>query len=172
MEVLRNCSHPRSEIRRDVKSNGAISYRRQCLDCFQSVGTELKHAEAPKDAPPYDRAARDDYWRQIGEAWQAESERRQQTWQQLRDARRQARYEEMADYYSSIAWARTRTEVLERDDYRCQARLDGICLQRASQVHHLTYAHFRCEPLFDLVSVCRACHEQITQMDRDARDGD
>ena len=43
------------------------------------------------------------------------------------------------------------------------------CKRTASDVHHLTYAHWRNEPLFDLISVCRPCHEQITQMDREGR---
>lgn len=148
-----------------VKSNGAISYKRQCLDCFQAVGGELKHADAPKDAPPFDSGAREAFWRRASEACQA-------TWQQLRDVRRQQRFDEMAGYYASEKWARKRADVFDRDDYRCQARIDDFCLGRASQVHHLTYAHFRCEPLFDLVSVCRYCHELITRIDRVNRDGD
>lgn len=71
-------------------------------------------------------------------------------------------------YLDSPEWAERRRLVLDRDEHRCQARLEG-CLGRASQVHHLTYAHCQLEPLFDLVAVCRLCHVTLTRMDRERR---
>jgi 5-methylcytosine-specific restriction endonuclease McrA len=68
-------------------------------------------------------------------------------------------------YLASDAWAERRAAALLRDKGQCQAQLDG-CTGRASQVHHLTYRHWRNEPLFDLASVCTRCHDQITRMDR------
>ena len=72
---------------------------------------------------------------------------------------------EHARYLASVAWDERRSAVLQRDKYQCQAHLDS-CTQKAIQVHHLTYRHWRNEPLFDLVSVCWNCHEEITQMER------
>jgi 5-methylcytosine-specific restriction endonuclease McrA len=43
--------------------------------------------------------------------------------------------------------------------------MDG-CQSRATQVHHLTYRHLGNEPLFELMAICRDCHEQLTEMDR------
>jgi len=71
-------------------------------------------------------------------------------------------------YLHTDAWKRRRQAALERADFECQAELPG-CTGEASQVHHLTYRHWRNEPLFDLVAVCRCCHEQITEMDRAQR---
>jgi 5-methylcytosine-specific restriction endonuclease McrA len=82
---------------------------------------------------------------------------------------RRAWFDNATLYYASEAWARKRAEVLQRDHYQCQARIDDDCMGRASQAHHLTYRHFRCEPLFELMAVCRNCHETITRMDRAAR---
>jgi hypothetical protein len=74
--------------------------------------------------------------------------------------------QEMGDYdwyIGSNTWKLKRQRVLERDNYKCQS-----CLQNeASEVHHLTYSHLSNEPLFELVSVCKACHEAITLMDKE-----
>lgn len=60
-------------------------------------------------------------------------------------------------YLSSVAWKRKRSLVLERDNYVCQ----GCMQQRATQAHHLTYAHVGHELLFELVSVCDTCHHTL-----------
>lgn len=60
-------------------------------------------------------------------------------------------------YLSSSEWHDKRQRVLIRDENTCQA-----CLRRpAEQVHHLTYFRIFNEPLFDLVAVCRTCHEAL-----------
>jgi len=73
--------------------------------------------------------------------------------------------EELTAYYATPEWAERRRLCIARDHHACMARLPG-CMIRATQAHHLTYIHFRNEPIYDLVSVCRACHDQITEMDR------
>lgn len=71
------------------------------------------------------------------------------------------------DYLRSPEWRAKRDAVLRRDGYMCQA-----CLQnQAVQVHHKTYRHWGNEPLFDLVAVCEICHDEITKMDREYREG-
>lgn len=74
-------------------------------------------------------------------------------------------FAEHTAYLATPEWAFRRGQVLNRDGYRCQARMPG-CAGDAIQVHHTSYKHWRQEPLFELVSVCRPCHEQITAMDR------
>jgi len=70
-----------------------------------------------------------------------------------------------ARYLESTAWDERRSAVLQRDKFQCQARLDR-CTSKATQVHHLSYRHWRNEPLFDLISVCERCHQEITRMER------
>lgn len=57
------------------------------------------------------------------------------------------------EYLRSPQWAELRRRVFVRDGGRCQ-----FCGERATQVHHLTYKRFQNEKLFDLVSICDACH--------------
>lgn len=77
-------------------------------------------------------------------------------------------FAEHAAYLATPEWFFKRGQVLNRDGYQCQARLQS-CRGIATQAHHLTYKHWRNEPLFDLVAVCEACHEAVTYMDREGR---
>ena len=56
-----------------------------------------------------------------------------------------------------------KAKVMLRDKNICQA-----CLTRqATDVHHLTYKHIYNEPLFDLVAICRPCHEKLHELEND-----
>jgi len=83
-----------------------------------------------------------------------------------RAAENDAWWRKYDEYLQSDKWRFDKREpVLVRDNYECQANL-ACCTQDATQVHHTTYEHVFDEPLFDLVAVCRECHEEITRMDR------
>ena len=51
-------------------------------------------------------------------------------------------------------WAR-----LVQDDFLCQ-----VCGAEASDVHHLTYARIYQELPEDLISLCRRCHQAVTEL--------
>lgn len=156
-----DCAHVNSEIRWRTLSNGSRQAWRQCLCCFQIVGSAVKHADVPVDAPTFDEHAREDHWLQRSRARSAQ-------YQAQREQYHSERRQELLDYCDTIEWRRKREAVLDRDNYQCQARLP-CCIGRASQAHHLTYARVFDEPLFDLISVCRPCHERLhaTRNDRD-----
>lgn len=60
------------------------------------------------------------------------------------------------DYLQSPAWKDLRALVLLRSNGRCE----GCGRRRAQDIHHLSYAHLYDEFLFELVAVCRRCHER------------
>lgn len=63
-------------------------------------------------------------------------------------------------YMKSKAWATKRGLVLQRDNHTCQSCLKNV----ATQVHHLSYRFVDFlgnEPAFDLMSVCKECHDAI-----------
>ncbi len=68
-----------------------------------------------------------------------------------------------AEYIKSPEWKIKRKLVLERDNYKCLSCLSA----NATEVHHLSYKHLGNEPLFELVSICRRCHQEIYNMDND-----
>ena len=64
---------------------------------------------------------------------------------------------EHGEYIRSRKWKNKRNAVLQRDKYKCKK-----CGSKKNlQVHHLTYEHFKHEPLEDLVTLCRNCHSKI-----------
>jgi hypothetical protein len=67
------------------------------------------------------------------------------------------------DYLKSPQWKKKRRLVLERDGRICQ-----ICfVEKAVDVHHMTYVRIFKERLTDLKSVCRKCHEAIHGIGKD-----
>ena len=69
------------------------------------------------------------------------------------------------EYLQSAEWKAKSARVLKRDKYLCQNCLAAT----ATDAHHTTYRHVFNEPLFDLVALCRPCHEEITLIERAAR---
>jgi hypothetical protein len=69
------------------------------------------------------------------------------------------------EYLESPEWQERRAAVLARAKYVCEA----CGIERATEVHHPTYAHVFNEPLFELRAICHDCHETLTEQDREAR---
>lgn len=160
------CSHPTQEPRYQTISNGARKPVMQCLGCGRRVRDVYRHETALRAeaqlTQDFDEDLREAGKQQHNDAWKTYNAERQRIFELGRDVLRSEYY----DYRQTPAWDRRRKAILERDGHRCQARLDG-CLDRATQAHHLTYDHRGNEPLFDLVAVCRPCHEEITRMDQE-----
>ncbi len=146
------CDHPRVVLTRFVKSNNTSEFRRQCLECGANVGCVRRNTltEADLDVMP---------------AWdKGIGERRSQAWNarytQLQTEAKEAQNREWQEWFQaylrSPRWARKRQAVLDRDEGLCQ----GCRNAPAYQAHHLTYAHAGNELLFELISLCRACHER------------
>jgi hypothetical protein len=76
--------------------------------------------------------------------------------------------EHHSEYLNSSVWKTKRSLVLKRDSYLCQS-----CLQnQATQVHHRGYTYHMNEPLYTLISVCKRCHDIITDMDNGKKEYD
>lgn len=62
-------------------------------------------------------------------------------------------------------WRKVRRFVLERDEYRCQIRIQGICLTVADCVHHtLGWAVTGDNPAH-LIAACTPCNQRIGEPD-------
>lgn len=157
------CDHADTEIRKRKDAAGRWVYQRQCVACGRSAGSLIALKKVPNvwAVKEWDEA--------IEAEGRAEADRecqeRREAWSQEREQQSAERWAAYNAYLQTAKWFGKRARVLERDNYVCQACLHG----KATQVHHLTYAHIFNEPLFDLVSVCQVCHEAITKMDREAR---
>ena len=139
-----DCLHDTTEVRTKRIAGGGIQYREQCLTCGRSASNAIA-ASTMRDFPA-------EWDEDLHERWQ----------QAIRDsiaarttAAQRMRSEEYAAYLASTAWKEKREAVLARDRWICQ----GCRAERACDVHHLTYSHFGRELLFQLVALCRACHD-------------
>ncbi|MDE0483566.1 MAG: hypothetical protein OXI67_13375 [Candidatus Poribacteria bacterium] len=64
-------------------------------------------------------------------------------------------------YLQSLAWDKKKTEVLERDNYRCV-----VCNSNSPlEVHHRTYDNIGREHISDLYTLCGACHNEHHKKD-------
>jgi len=61
-----------------------------------------------------------------------------------------------SEYLKTEKWQKKRKLVMERENNLCQ----GCREAPAEHVHHLSYAHWRDELLFELVALCKSCHER------------
>ena len=105
-----------------------------CLLCVRSLEAERHRVEQERE-----------YARRNAE-YEARRARDDREWREWYDL-----------YLRSPEWAERRRLVLERASGRCE----GCRKRGATQVHHLTYTHVGNELLFELVAICRSCHERI-----------
>lgn len=168
------CAHPLLSPSRLITAAGTIQIRNQCANCGHVQPNSLGgFTKEQKDNMPevnqvfkqlrsqnYDLAARKFYDditnRRIAKA------------NQTREENRQLWFEQYNLYLQSPGWRKKRSKVLERDKYQCQCCLDAM----ATEVHHKSYEFVDMngsEPAFDLVGICRACHERIEEMKKVTR---
>lgn len=156
-----NCTHVGiTEMRRRINAAGAVSIAEQCRRCGQQIKAVPKrhYTSAQIEAmPEYDNDLAQRYWNQRLDEQQSWREYYQQQQQaELESARNEyQRYYET--YIRSTAWQIKRNLVMKRAGGICE----GCGVNRASQVHHLTYEHLGDEFLWELRAVCRQCHERI-----------
>jgi len=148
-----DCEHPDTQVRLRLFRGGVKQIRRQCLRCGSSDGNAIKRDAIKVDPPPFDEslalkfdaAKRADYDAIL---------RKHLALQQRREASHQKEYDA---YRYSPKWMEKRRKVFERANGICE----GCREQTATEVHHLTYEHIYNEFLFELVALCRSCHNQV-----------
>lgn len=149
------CSHSKTEIRKRLDSMKRPVLLPQCLICGGLAGPAVKRsAVLHLDAiPVWDEA--------MEEKGKIAARRVYETRREELDQERLRVKAEMREKYAAYLltpeWKNRRRRVLERDGYTCKA----CGVERATQVHHKTYDHIFNEPLWDLESVCDACHRNL-----------
>lgn len=97
----------------------------------------------------------------------ADREAQYQKEQADREAARKAEREDWMRNYSaylaSPEWKARRFKVMRRANGICEGCGDAP----AVQVHHRTYAHVFAEFLFELVAICKPCHDRLHAPDQE-----
>ncbi len=147
------CVHQNSILCLRVFSNGTVHYQKQCQNCGAAVGSAKKRSSL-SDQEILNAVT----WNNEIEArFKAESQRAAKA-QRESDyhCRRVIRKADYEAYLKTPQWHAKRTLVMERESGMCQ----GCQFGRATEVHHLTYAHIFDELLYELVALCGACHDK------------
>lgn len=159
---MEECQHEEQALRHRTYANGITHVVLQCLDCGSQVRCIPKKEvtqEQRDTMTAWDESIREAHRQRVDAYWQKVRDQRQHEF----EARRQATKDDYAAYLQTPTWRKQRNKRLAMDGGRCQAQLDG-CTGHATEVHHLDYK-LRPEPIFNLVSVCRTCHHQISVME-------
>lgn len=154
------CQHKQTRLAYKICSNGAIYYYNQCILCFAQVSDWI----GKKSLGNKVLSAIDENQDGNGLIYP----KTDQEWQRHKETVRRAGDGKYQHYLQSREWAMLSRMCLQRDKYICKAKLKG-CIGRASEAHHLTYERVYHEKLDDLMSVCHACHERITNEHIDLR---
>lgn len=146
-----SCEHQERRLTRRVIRSGAVQYVYQCVTCGRSMNQPIAHAQirrefAGVEIPDFDEALTEKYTQALIEAAIDEVALKQED---FRD-----RY---AAYLGSAVWADRRRLVLAR----CKGMCEGCGTRKAVEVHHLTYEHVFDEFLFELVGLCKPCHDRV-----------
>lgn len=135
-----------------IIAGGARVIQLQCIDCGRSVGSFVSQKDKSQE-----------YLESL-DKWDDEMQRRDRTMAEERHLANVRQRQQESDawwanyeaYLRTPEWQAKRKAVLERDKHLCQ----GCLKARAIQAHHQTYVHLENELLFELISLCKPCHDR------------
>jgi hypothetical protein len=148
------CKHTHKTIRKKLAADGAISIWHQCDRCGHKVGIAIKKATltpAQVEAlPVWNTKLESGFYAQkkkrFDEAFAADKKRCADVWQRA--------YEQ---YLQTPEWKRKRQLAM----LRAQGICEGCREVEATDVHHYSYDDVGHEFIFQLVALCRKCHERL-----------
>ena len=162
LPVLRgilDCTHE-GEQSRTVRKNTAAGIRlyQECRKCQRTFGNAIALNSVPdiKKVPMHNEAKTAEFLDSVKRQLDQTFARSRESWDARIEQANDEWWELYNDYLSSPAWSAIRSKVIERAHNRCEGcRAAGI-----EHVHHLTYDRVGWELLFDLVALCRNCHDR------------
>lgn len=158
------CDNVDLQMVKFITSNDAIQVRNQCQGCgFITPNSIGGVPSADREKLPLADLSKKE---QRNEKKYAQSRSIYARTSDLRKARfddnKVKWFEDYTEYLKSPEWQKKRLTILKRDGYLCQCCLDAY----ATQVHHKSYEFVDFtgrEPAFDLVAVCKPCHDFIEE---------
>lgn len=150
------CPHEVLQPRRRMIAGGHFQVREQCLSCGEAVGrahSKLNYLSI------------DDFDEDLLSNRIINEERAR--WDIVTNYIKSIELKELEwkksynTYLSSENWRKLRHRVFKRANGVCE----GCGLNGATEVHHLTYENFGNEFLFELIAICKPCHDRIHARD-------
>ncbi len=147
------CTHTEAQVRWFRASNGAIHYKKQCLECGELLGQAVRKVDAPANCSQKD----ENLFRSYHEIRRARRDEILQRYLLKQKSQDSAFWKKYTAYLKTTEWRDLANRVLTRAHGICE----GCGRARATQVHHRTYEHVFEEFLFELTAVCDACHKRL-----------
>jgi hypothetical protein len=159
----KQCNHEEKHILLEYK-NGAFNLRKICIKCLEFTEQNIKIDNKNKY-----QIRKLTY---INDLQDERNEKLKQEYEKIRlhynkernDLYEQRKIEKDSDFWERYnahlqteKWRLLRLQVLQRDNYLCQ----GCRIVKAHEVHHLTYRNLGDEFLFQLISLCKPCHDKF-----------
>jgi 5-methylcytosine-specific restriction endonuclease McrA len=148
------------EYRYHYSENKVLQLFTQCTECGKrgEAGGSLKHSNVENfkekvklgQIPKYDI----ELLNKKSATYEKFSKFNKLIWSKKQSNSKQEWFKQHNEYLQTDQWKAIRLKVLKRDNFLCQACLDAP----ATEVHHLTYNHWKFELMFELLSVCSNCH--------------
>jgi len=158
--IRTDCKHYKTSLVK-YSNNGGWAIRRMCSLCYKMIGDFIAQEDC-EDIDKLHVIIKEKHDRFHSDNWEKLAKRLEWLTRLHEEYHKSNWFSEHNDYLKSETWQEKREEVLRRDKYLCQA-----CLKRkATEIHHLSYDHWKNEPLYELISVCHECHQAITEIDR------
>jgi hypothetical protein len=150
------CKHPTTQICYQITQSDQTRYRVQCVECGETRPIAKSKLKRPDLAIPLKKfdVSPWEYRRQKAEP---ELKKNLLKWLNILMTRANKRQIQYENYLQSPQWKIKRAKVLKRANGTCE----GCGENKAVEVHHLTYDRIYNEMLFDLVAVCKSCHDQL-----------
>lgn len=147
---MMDCEHKNATMKKFhfEKNDGSKCFHitMQCDYCGQRLGKWLPRVEHWEELPLFDFIKeRSGQEMLINDA------------KDKRNSERIKRHIEYEEYLQSAEWTKTRWLVLDR----CHAVCECCLAKEATHVHHRNYDSIYHEYCFDLIGVCKECHERI-----------
>jgi hypothetical protein len=166
--LYKYCDHIDFSLRKRDVGAGGFQYVRQCISCGKVLSNAIKKEIAikqNKNIEPIEfnnelhgewERYRNLFWDKQDSGSLKKAELLNQKLKESREIDNQV-HTEYNNYLLSSEWNKKRELVLKRSNGVCE----GCGVNKAQQVHHLTYNNLFNEFLFELVAVCIECHEKI-----------
>jgi len=165
-EAINICEHKDIQLALQTLNDGHCVVRKQCNNCGAFIGKQISKSKVDINNLPNGTTKFLNYEKKQNIIIQkiiAFHKKYTAKTKEYFENRKNQWYKEYQEYLKSSEWKVKRGKVLKRDNYICQGCLE----KRATQVHHLSYKHVKNEPLFELVSICKECHDIISKTDRE-----
>jgi len=155
------------EYRYHYSEGGILQLFNQCTSCGKRAdkGGSLKHSTIDNFKEKVIRGEinkfDDDLYKNKSSVYENYNKylglkyyKKQQEREEEREHDKTEWFKQHNEYLQTDQWKAIRLKVLKRDNFLCQGCLEAP----ATEVHHLDYAHWRNELMFELLSVCSNCH--------------